>query len=187
MASITTKALVTAEEFLVMDLGEGAHELVRGEIVEVTPPNKPHAKVCGRISIRLGNFGEQTGFGYVLGETAVVTERMPDSVRGADVCFYSHARLPESDDDPSNLVAPDLVVEVYSPGNRPGEMQGKVGEYLNAGALMVWVAYPRTRSVVIHRPGDEPTVVLAGADVIEDLPELPGFRCPVAEFFPPRA
>lgn len=182
-----TKTLLTAEEFLEMDLGDGSHELVRGEVVEVTPPNKPHAKVCGRITIRLGNFGERTGFGYVLGETAVVTERMPDSVRGADVCFFSNARLPESEDDAANLVAPDLVVEVYSPSNRPGEMQEKVGEYLNAGALMVWVAYPRTRSVVIHRPGDELPVILAEADVIENLPELPGFRCPVAEVFPPRA
>ena len=187
MATTTTKTLLTAEEFLEMDLGEGSHELVRGEVVEVTPPKRRHGKACGRISIRLGNFGEQTGFGYVLGETAVITERLPDTVRGSDVCFYSNARLPESDDDDEKEVAPDLVVEVISPSNTRSEMLTKVQEYLNVGVLMVWLVYPKRRTVVIYRPGDEPPIVLTEADIIENLPELPGFRCPVAEFFPPRA
>lgn len=187
MATTTTKTLLSAEEFLELELGEGYHELVRGEVVEVTPPKRRHSKACGKIGLRLGSFGETTGFGYVLGETAVVTERLPDTVRGSDVSFYSNARLPEADDDEQNVVAPDLVVEVVSPSNTRSAILTKVQEYLNAGVLMIWVVYPRKRTVVIYRPSDEPPTVLTGADVLENLPELPGFRCPVADFFPPRA
>lgn len=190
MATTTTKTLLTAEEFLNMDLGEGLHELVRGEVIEVTPPKRPHGKVSGRIAIRLGIFGERTSFGSIMtNDSAVITERRPDTVRGADIGFMSNARLPESsaDDEVTAAIAPDLVVEVVAPSNRLSEIFDKVHEYLNAGVLMVWVVYPRKRTVVIYRPEDEPPTVLTEADVIEDLPELPGFRCPVAEFFPPRA
>ena len=37
--------------------------------------------------------------------------------------------------------------------------------------------------MVIYRPDDPIPVVLAEHDIIENLPELPGFRCPVAELF----
>lgn len=80
-------------------------------------------------------------------------------------------------------VAPDLAVEVYSPSNRPSEIIGKVHEYLNAGVLMVWVVHPERRNVVIYRPDDPTPTILTENDVLEDLPELPGFRCSVSEFF----
>jgi len=76
-----------------------------------------------------------------------------------------------------------LVVEVYSPGNRRAEILEKVTEYLKAGVLMVWVVHPNQRTVAIYRSDDPIPTILTEADVLEDLPELPGFRCPVAEFF----
>jgi Uma2 family endonuclease len=117
-------------------------------------------------------------------DSGVVTERGPDTVRGADVCFYSHERWPRSQVG-STLppVAPDLVVEVYSPGNRRGKALEKVIEYLAVGIPVVWVVYPKSRQVVIYRSADEPPDVLKQDAVIENLPELPGFRCPVADFF----
>jgi Uma2 family endonuclease len=80
-------------------------------------------------------------------------------------------------------VVPDLVVEVYSPSNTAPKMREKLNEYLNAGVPLVWIVHPGRHTVAIYRP-DEPFPTLLGAgDVIEDLPELPGFRCRVADFF----
>ena len=137
------------------------------------------------VGFALESYGRQTGYGYALSnDSGVVTERGPDTVRGADVCFYSHERWPRSQVG-STLppVAPDLVVEVYSPGNRRGKAMEKVVEYLDAGFPLVWVVYPKSRQVVIYRSADEPPDVLKQDAVIENLPELPGFRCPVADFF----
>ena len=46
---------------------------------------------------------------------------------------------------------PDLVVEVYSPGNRRGKILEKVAEYLGAGIPLVWVVYPKSRTVAMYR------------------------------------
>ena len=79
--------------------------------------------------------------------------------------------------------AADLVVEVYSPGNRRGKILEKLAEYLGAGIPLVWIVYPKSRTVTMYRSLDEPPDVLKQDAVIENLPELPGFRCPVADFF----
>ncbi len=181
----TQTALVTAEQFMEMDLGDGNFELVRGEMIQLSPGNYEHGCVCAMIASILVGYGKQSGYGYALcNDFAVRTERDPDTLRGADVAFYSHARLPKSDSVPKlPNVAPDLTVEVYSPSNRPSEILGKVHEYLNAGVLMVWVVHPERRNVAIYRPGDPTPTILTENDILENLPELPGFRCAVSEFF----
>lgn len=181
--STATKTRITAKQFLAMDLGEGLHELVRGEIVALTPPDPAHGYVCGNVTIALGEFGKRTGHGYVVGNDSAV-EIDDDTVRGADVCSYSEARWPKERMKEGHAgVPPDVAVEVYSRSNRPSEMFEKVGEYLRAGVLLVWVLYPKRRSLAIYRPDHPEPVVLSEQDAIENLPELPGFRCAVAEFF----
>jgi Uma2 family endonuclease len=177
--------LMTAEEFIAADLGEGTFELVRGEVIEVPPPMPVHGRVCGNAFFVLETYGRQSGRGYGLtNDTAVVTERGPDTVRGADVAFYGHARWPRSEVGKKvPPVPPDLAVEVYSPSNRRGALSKKVAEYLSVGTIMVWVSYPASRSVAIHSSDDQPPLVLHAGGVIENLPELPGFRCAVADFF----
>jgi Uma2 family endonuclease len=185
MATEIKTKLLTAEEFMDADFGEGTFELVRGEVVQMPPSMPEHGVVCNNVAAILWHYGRQSGHGYSLSnDSAVVTERGPDTVRGADVCFYSHAHWPRSQVGTKlPPVPPDLVVEVYSPSNRPGETLDKVGEYLGAGVLLVWVVYPKSRSVAVYRSLDEPPQVLEEGAVIENVPELPGFRCPVADFF----
>ncbi len=185
MATATPTKLLTAEEFMAAELGEGKFELVRGEIVEMSPPPMPeHGRVQANVTVVLELFGRQSGFGYCLTESGVLTRRSPDTVRGPDVCFYSHARWPRSQVSNSlPPVPPDVVVEVISPGNRLAEIQKKVSEYLGAGVSVVWVVYPQQQRVVVYRAdADEPMTLDAGA-VIENLAELPGFRCLVSDFF----
>lgn len=185
MAAELTTRLLTAEQFLAADLGEGTFELVQGEVVRMSPPSPEHGLICGNIAGLLWDYGRRSGLGYMLSnDSAVLTERSPDTVRGPDVCFYSHARWPRSQVSRAlPPVAPDLVVEVSSPGNRPGAMLQKIGEFLNAGALMVWVVYPKSRTIAVYRSFDAPPDVLQMDQTIEDLPELPGFRCLVSDVF----
>lgn len=185
MATEATPKLITAEEFMEMDLGEGLHELVRGEIVDVSPPSVGHGFVCANATFLLAKFGRETGHGYPLSnDSAVLTERNPDTVRGGDVLYYSNARWARGQAGPKlPPIVPDLIIEVYSPSNRPGKMKAKVAEYLGAGVAMVWVLYPERRQLTIERIDDPVPIVLGDGDTLEDLPELPGFRCAVADFF----
>ena len=185
MASAAPARLMTALEFMEADLGDGTFELVKGEVVRMAPPSPEHGIVCANITRILGVYGIQSGRGYVLcNDSAVLTRRDPDTVRGPDVCFYSQSRLPRSELGTGiPPVPPDLAVEVYSPGNRQWEVQAKVSEYLEIGVALIWVVYPRSRSVAIYRPDGQPPLVLKEDQVIDNLPELPGFRCPVDDLF----
>jgi Uma2 family endonuclease len=185
MATAAEPKLLTAEEFMAADLGDGNYELVRGEIVEMPRRTPEHGRVCVNVGYALDSFGRETGFGYAISNnSAVLTERDPDTVRGPDVCFYTHSRRPRSQLGKGlPPVPPDLAVEVFSVGNRQGEMIKRVSEYQETGTLLVWVVYSSCRSVVIYRSDDEPPLVLREDAVIENLPELPGFRCPVSDFF----
>jgi Uma2 family endonuclease len=184
MATVTQSKLMTAEEFMAADLGEGTYELVQGEVIAMPPPMPEHGVVCNNAAGILWNYSRESGHGYSLcNDSPVLTERDPDTVRGADVCFYSHARWPRSQvGNTLPPVPPDLAVEVVSPRNRPGEIHRKIGEYHEAGVPLVWVIYPKRRCVVVYRPQEEPTVLKEG-EILENFPELPGFRCPVADFF----
>jgi len=185
MATVAQPKLLTAEEFMAADLGEGTFELVRGEVIELPPPMPEHGRVCGNAFFVLETYGRQSGLGYGLAnDSAVLTERGPDTVRGVDVCFYSHARWPRSQVGRTlPPVPPDVAVEVVSPRNRPGELLRKVGEYLVVGVPLVWVVYPKRRRVAVYRPDEEEPTVFKDDEVLENFPELPGFRCPVADFF----
>jgi Uma2 family endonuclease len=184
MATAAQTKLLTAEEFMAADLGEGTFELVRGEVIEVPPTMPEHGRVVINVGYVLESFGRQSSYGFCLAESAVATERDPDTVRGPDVSFYSHARWPRSQVGRTlPPVPPDLAVEIVSPSNRAGKLLRKVGEYLDAGAAMVWVVYPRRRRVAVYRPGEEEPIIFKDDEILENFPELPGFRCPVADLF----
>lgn len=180
---VTAAKKITAAEFRAMDLGDGLHELVRGEIVELTPPEYRHGYICGNIYTALRNYGQRTGHGHAATNDSCV-DVSDDTVRGADVAYYSEARWPRErvGQEPAP-VPPDLVAEVASASDRPGKVLEKVADYLTAGIPMVWVVYPRRRIVAIYRHDDPTPTVLTDDDAVVDLPELPGFACPVADFF----
>ena len=48
-------------------------------------------------------------------------------------------------------MAPELVIEVLSPDDRPGEIRTKLGEYFEAGVKLVWLARPEERDVLAHQ------------------------------------
>ena len=186
MATDVKTKLLTAEEFMAADLGDGTFELVRGEVIQVPPPMPEHGLVCVNIVVALWNYGTRTGHGYPIVQRLGSRDRA-----GTGYCawgghfFYSHERWPRSQVG-STLppVPPDLVVEVYSPGNRRGKIAREGGQStLMRGYPWSGSSIPRAAPVVIYRSADEPPDVLKQDAVIENLPELPGFRCPVADFF----
>jgi Uma2 family endonuclease len=185
MATASQPKLMTAEEFMAADLGEGRFELVRGQVIELPRARPDHSVVRGNVAGKLVRYGDRSRHGYPL-SNGVLTERGPDTVRVPDVSFYSHARWPVASVSGDVVpTPPDLAVEVVSPGNRSGAILTKVSEYLDAGVLMVWVVHPKKRYVAVYRAEeDEPDIYREG-DVLEDFPELPGFRCPVSDLFPP--
>jgi len=137
-----------------------------------------------RISNLLSNFVGSRRLGVVYtGDTGFVLARQPDTVRGPDVAFLSNERERETKDArPYIPGAPDLAIEVISPGDRTREVLGKVSDYLAAGSRLVWVVTPVREEVSVFRSPFAP-LILAGPDLLDGEDALPGFSVTVAEIF----
>jgi Uma2 family endonuclease len=78
--------------------------------------------------------------------------------------------------------APDLAVEVLSPGDRVSEVDTKVAAWLGAGATAVWVVNPRWRTVTVYRSATD-IMVLTENETLDGLDVVDGFHCPVLDLF----
>jgi Uma2 family endonuclease len=180
MARVPTQQM-TAEKFFDLIIPDGRAELVRGEVVPMSFPGGEHGVIAVRVAARLLSFVEATALGFVTAETGFILERDPDTVRGPDVAFVSFERLAGQDlPDTWLQFAPDLIVEVISPSERPKQIREKVQDWFAGGARRVWLFYPRTRNVyVLRSPTD--VQILGPEDTLSGDDVLPGFSCLVAD------
>jgi Uma2 family endonuclease len=183
-ASVTTPALLTAEQFAARPDPGHPEELVRGRIVPMPMPKPRHGEICSNTVFILGGQARDADLGRVLSnDTGVITERGPDTVRGADVSYCSFARVPKGPLPDRYLdMPPDLIVEVLSQNDRWPKVLAKVAEYLDAGTTVVLVLDDQRRLAHLYR-ADGTTIVLGSEDELS-IPELLGdFRIRVGRFF----
>lgn len=177
---------VTAEELLGMPDDGFRYELVGGELKRMAPAGSEHGYVAMRFGRLLGNYVEANGLGRVYAAgTGFKLASDPDTVRAPDVAFVRRERV-----EAAGRVegfwpgAPDLAVEVVSPGDTHAEVTGKALAWLGAGCRMVLVADPDRGSVTVYRSREDVSILVAEAgDVIDGADVVPGWRLPVAEVF----
>jgi Uma2 family endonuclease len=155
-------------------------ELIEGEIVEVVS-NSYSSLVAANIIFFIQLYLRQGGMrGYVTGADGGY--RVGDEAYIPDVGFISHARQPAPSHDTYNPHAPDLVVEVLSPTDKPDDVRIKVIHYLAAGTT-VWLVVPESKHVEVYTPA--PVVKRIGLNgVIDGGDVLPGFSLAVKDIFP---
>lgn len=185
MATARSRDPVTLEQYA--RLPEDRHwkvEAVRGRLVREPKPAPLHNCVQATLIYLLKSYERRwrTG-GAVLPETEFVLSVDPLTVRVPDVAWVSAGRIPaDGYAMPRWHLAPDLAIEVLSPRNTRPELEERVADYLAAGGRLVWLVDPRSRTVVVHRPGAAPELMGAG-DELTAGDVLPGFRVPVLELF----
>ncbi|MCC6127328.1 MAG: Uma2 family endonuclease [Pirellulales bacterium] len=178
----TLAQLLTADRYF--ELGDiGPSELLRGELVMMSPAFFNHGWVVTKIDTTLAGFVYSRRLGIVVsGEAGFLLETNPDTVRVPDVAFIRSERMPPEGVPKFFPGAPDLAVEVLSPSDRPGDISSKVQDWLRAGCLVVWLVDPRTKTVIVHRRDAEPQG-FSETDLLECPDLLPGFTVPVVEIF----
>ena len=157
-------------------------ELVHGVLVEKGMGFRESWLASVLITI-LTNFVRPRNLGLVTGESGVM-RLAAGLVRIPDVAFIFWKRLPNRrvPSKPIPDLAPDLAVEVLSPGNTPREMARKRREYFAAGVRLVWQVEPEARTAEVYTTPDQCTL-LHEEDTLHGGAVLPGFVLPLREVF----
>lgn len=176
--------ITTADELLHMPDDGKRRELVLGEVREMTPAGHEHGRLAMSFAVPLATYVREHDLGAVYAaETGFVLAKNPDTVRAPDAAFVARERLAAVGKGTGYFPgAPDLAVEVISPGDTYAEVEAKVDDWLAAGCRMVVVVSPRNRTLKVLRSVTEITVLTAD-DVFDGGDVLPGFRLPLAAIF----
>ena len=168
---------MTADELLHVNIPGKQVELVRGVLVVREQPGFQHGAIMARLGAMLLQYVDAHELGVVLaGDPGFKLATEPDTVRGPDIAFIRCDRVPHPTPLGFAAFPPDLVIEIRSPSDRPGDIFGKVGDWLSAGTRLVWVIDPTHRVAHVYRPDEtQSTVGPEGALAGEDV--LPGFSC----------
>lgn len=183
-ARLPDNVTMTAEDLLKLP-DEERYELVGGKLVERGSGSRS-GWIGGRIMRLIGNHVEERGLGWVVGSGAgLQCFADPMTVRRPNVSFIRKGRFPgEQLPEGHCPIAPDLAVIVLCPDDKADEIEASLTDYLQAGVSLVWVFYPRTRSMHVYRAQGH-SERLTEEDLLTGAEVIPGFSCMVSECFPP--
>ena len=167
-------------------LDDTRYEIIDGELHVSKQPIWEHQDVCSEVLTVLRAWSRETGLGRAVLAPGVVFAE--DEAVAPDLVWISNERLEGALDESKHLrIAPELVVEVLSPGagNAHRDRALKLDLYSRYGVLEYWIVDWQRRSVAVYRrehAGLRIASTLDDSDVLES-PLLPGFSCPVSRFF----
>jgi Uma2 family endonuclease len=164
------------------------HELIDGEHVVTPSPNTAHQTISLNLVGLLVPYLRRRGFGRLLYapfdvKLSLFTVVVPDLV------YFTAERFERVVNEKHATAAPDLVVEILSPGTRRRDKGRKRAVYDREGVQEYWIVDPDARSITaLRRPRAGAgltgviTATAAGGDVLES-PLFPGLHIPLREVF----
>ena len=179
--SITASSVLTAADIERLSLPDKQVELVRGHILVREPPSTRHGVIAAELLYRVSDFVRRHSLGVVCAQdTGFKIRSDPDTVRAPDLAFIATERVGRIPDRGYAELAPDLVAEVLSPDDTPGEVLAKVADWLDAGTKLVWIIDPRRVEAHVYRDDGSLSIVDTNA-WLEGEAVLPGFACALRE------
>jgi Uma2 family endonuclease len=179
----TRTRFTSADLKLLPDLPGVHYEIIDGELHGSRQPTLGHQDAGGVVYAALLDWSQQTGLGRPFFTPGLVFAEDQDVI--PDVVWISRARLAEAQDEHGHLrLAPELVVEVLSPG-RANELRDrdlKLDLYRRRGVEEYWIVDWQRNSVQVYRRDGDMLPLVATLGHADGLtsPLLPGFTCPVA-------
>ena len=164
------------------------YEIIDGDLYVSRQPDESHQYTCTVFTFALHGWSAQTGAGLTAGAPGLVFTEDNDVI--PDLVWISHERRALARDEKGHYrIAPELVIEVLSPGsvNERRDRDLKLNLYSRQGVQEYWIADWRQHLVEVYRREDEGlrlVTTLSDSDVLTS-PLLPGFACPVASLWAP--
>ncbi len=184
--SSTVKNLMTVADFEALPYDEThRYELIEGELYVSPAPGLPHQRVLRKLLVKLDNYLSQNPVGEIIpGPNAILSNH--DWVI-PDIVFVSKERWDSIAEKLGFYGAPDLMIEILSPGvrNRSHDLKLKRKQYGKFGVQEYWVVDVEARCVMIfHLDGD----TLKDLETLKEDNQLqstllPEFTLTVSEIF----
>jgi Uma2 family endonuclease len=162
------------------------YEIMDGELYTSKQPHWHHQYTCGRVFAQLDGWSRQTKSGQANLAPGVIFAEDDDVA--PDVVWISRARRAAALGPEGHLhAAPELVVEVLSPGssNQRRDREAKLKLYSRRGVQEYWIVDWLMRQVEVYRREEHALRLVETLHATDRLqtPLLPGFTCAVAELF----
>ncbi|NJM28226.1 MAG: Uma2 family endonuclease [Pseudanabaena sp. RU_4_16] len=168
------------------DGGWKRYEIIDGELFVTRAPHIRHQGAAGKLHVRLENWSEMTGLGSTFQAPGVIFT--PTDAVIPDVVWISRERLANGIDEAGHLiVAPEIVIEVLSPGdlNEQRDKEIKLKLYSLHGVQEYWIVNWQLKTLEIYRRTEAQlhlVATLLDGDMLTS-PLLPGFSTAIAQIF----
>jgi Uma2 family endonuclease len=164
----------------------GRYEIIDGELYVTHQPHARHQALCDNLIIELGIWGRATGLGRTFQAPGVIFAA--DQAVAPDLVWVSHARLASIlGPDGKFHDAPDLMIEIVSPGkaNAERDREKKHDLYGRYGVAEYWIADWQAQTIDIYERDDAALQLARTLGTGDTLTSalLAGFTCPVARLF----
>jgi Uma2 family endonuclease len=161
------------------------YELIEGELFVSCVPGLPHQLVLHNLQLQFGKYLETNPVGIIAPRAGAVFSDYDAVI--PDLVFASKERLDRIVGNDRFVAAPELVIEIISPGkeNRARDLIAKRRLYGKYGVQEYWIVDRENRSVMVfQRTSKTLTQVRIARDCDElTLPLLPGFTLQVSSIF----
>ncbi len=140
---MTTKAMMSVEEYLRTSFEGPDREYVDGEIVERNMGELPHGEAQIQLGYLLKMMASRLGIRVV---SEIRIQINPQRYRVADLAVWRAGNIGER----IPTVAPFLVIEILSPEDRLVRTQPKIQEYLSIGVEWIWLIDPEEKKAILY-------------------------------------
>ncbi len=172
----------TDEALMALPRDGQKYELLGGELV-VSPTGFQHGYLASRLVSAITAFALKHRLGVVVDSSTGFRLKSGDCL-SPDVSFVGKERLRGRKETPTRFFqgAPDLAVEVVSPGESRKRLKQKLAQYFANGTRLAWVVNPKDRTIEVHSSLRDSDTLREG-DQLDGGSVLPGFAFPIEGIF----
>ncbi|NDJ24906.1 Uma2 family endonuclease [Nostoc sp. B(2019)] len=186
MTPATDRVYWTTEDLKLLPESSHRYEIIDGHLLMTRAPHWKHQKAIGQTYSLLNTWSSASQLGETVPTPGVIFDEADNVI--PDVVWISHERLAAGVDEEGHFtIAPELIVEVLSPGtqNERRDRETKLKLYAERGVQEYWILDWRIQQLEVYRRQDALLRLVSTLFATDTLasPLLPDFRCSVAEFF----
>ncbi len=182
-----TKSYTVAEFMALPDIEGYKLELWEGTIRMTPPPGDEHGSIANLLGTYMTMYAMFSNkLGKVWTNSRFVIYHDPatnkETSLGPDIAYIAHPNVPPSSAGAISR-APDLAIEIQSPGDTAAEVLDKVRLYQQGGVKLIWVIQPSQRIAAIFHQGDDWPVTIQPDGWLDGEDIIPGFRVELKTLF----